>query len=98
MRITVHPILKFKRGKKVKFYFENRKIEGYEGESVAAALIASGIKIFKYSKQKNRPRGLFCAIGKCASCLMEIDGVPNQMSCIRTVKEGMRVKIQKKSL
>jgi sarcosine oxidase subunit alpha len=91
-RLTEHPILKFKRGRKVRIYFEDRETEAYEGESVAAALIASGVKVFRHSKRHKRPRGLFCAIGKCSSCLMEIDGVPNQMTCTVLVRDGMRVK------
>lgn len=93
-RITHHPIIDFKREKPIKFYFEGKEITAYEGETVASALIASGIKVFRYSKHHKRPLGFFCAIGKCSSCLMEIDGVPNQMTCIRLVKEGMQVKRQ----
>ncbi len=93
-RLTKHPILKFERGNKIKFYFENKEIEAYEGETVSAALIASGIKVFSHSKRHNRPRGFFCAIGKCSSCFMEIDGVQNQMTCMRLVQQGMRVKRQ----
>ena len=94
-RITQHPIIQFKRDKKIKFSFEGREFLAYEGETVAAALIASGIKVFRYSKRHKRAIGLFCAIGKCSSCLMEIDGVPNQMTCIRLVKEGMKIRKQK---
>jgi len=94
MRITRHPIIEFKRGKKVKFNFEGQELEAYKGETVAAALIASGVKVFKYSKRHKRPLGFFCAIGKCSSCLMEINGVQNQMACMRLVEEGMKVKRQ----
>lgn len=95
MRIKKHPIIEFKRGKKIKIYFEGKELEAYEGETVAAALIANEIKILSYSKKYKRPRGFFCAIGKCSSCLMEIDGVPNQMACLIPVKEGMQIKQQK---
>ncbi|MCK4306880.1 (2Fe-2S)-binding protein [candidate division WOR-3 bacterium] len=93
-RLTQHPILEFKRGKKIKFYFEGKELEAYEGETVASALIASGVKVFSHSKRHNRPRGFFCAIGKCSSCFMEIDGVPNQMTCMRLVQQGMQVRRQ----
>ncbi|HID94389.1 MAG TPA: (2Fe-2S)-binding protein [bacterium (Candidatus Stahlbacteria)] len=95
MRIEKHPILKFKRDKKVKIFFEGKEIEAYEGETVAAALIAAGIKIFRYSQRYNRPRGFFCAIGKCSSCLMNIDGRPNQMACMKMVKDGMQISRQR---
>jgi sarcosine oxidase subunit alpha len=91
-RIEEHPIIEFKRGKKVEFYFNRERMVGYSNETVAAALIANGVKVFRYSKKKKRKRGLFCAIGKCSSCLVEINGVPNQMACLRKVKEGMVIK------
>ncbi|MCX7703564.1 MAG: (2Fe-2S)-binding protein [Planctomycetota bacterium] len=94
MRIKEHPILKFKKGRKVEFYFEGKKMTGYEGESVAAALLANGVKVFRLSKRLNRPRGFFCAIGRCASCNMLIDGQPNTRACITPLREGMDVRKQ----
>ncbi|KPJ72497.1 pyridine nucleotide-disulfide oxidoreductase [candidate division TA06 bacterium DG_78] len=90
-----HPILEFKRGKKVKFYFEGKEIEGYEGLPIAAALHAAGCKVLSYSEKYNRPRGFFCAVGKCSSCLMEVDGKPNVMVCVEPLKQGMKVRRQK---
>ncbi len=94
-RIKAHPILEFKREKRVKFYFEDREIEAYEGETVAAALHAAGIRVLRYTSHRNRPAGLFCAIGKCSSCLMKINGVPNVRSCMTKVSDGMKVRRQK---
>ncbi len=94
-RIWEHPILVFKRGRKVKFFFEGMEIEAFEGESVAAALYAIGIDVFSYSPKLGRPRGPFCMIGKCSSCFMVVDGVPNTRVCIEPVKEGMKVERQR---
>ncbi|MGB3479782.1 MAG: (2Fe-2S)-binding protein [bacterium] len=93
--IKEHPILEFKRGKKVKFFFEDREIEGYEGLPIAAALHAAGIKVLSFSERYNRPRGFFCAVGKCSSCLMEVDGCSNVMVCMELLKPGMKVRRQK---
>jgi len=90
-----HPILEFKRGKKVKFSFEGKEIEGYEGLPIAAALHAAGVKVLSFSQKYDRPRGFFCAVGKCSSCLMEVDGRPNVMVCMEPLKAGMNVKRQK---
>lgn len=94
LRIKKHPILDFQRGKKVGFHFEREWIEGYEEESIAAALFASGIRIFGRSKRFDHPKGWFCGIGKCSSCLMRVDGIPNIRTCVTPVKEGMTVKLQ----
>jgi sarcosine oxidase subunit alpha len=95
MRITEHPILEFKRGKPITIYFEGKPIEAYEGETIAAALFAAGIREFSVSEKKQRPRGFYCAIGKCSSCLMEVDGMPNVRTCITLAKEGMKIKEQR---
>lgn len=94
MRIKRHPIVEFKKGRKVSFYFEGERLWGYEGETVAAALLANGIKLLHYSKRRGRPRGFFCAIGRCASCNMVIDGAPNRRACLTLLKEGMRIERQ----
>jgi hypothetical protein len=90
-RIAQHPILTFPKGRLVKFFFEEKEIEGYEGEPIAAALIANGIKVFRITEKMKRPRGFFCAVGKCSSCLMEVDSRPNVMVCVEPLKEGMKV-------
>lgn len=90
-RFWTHPILEIRRGREITFYFEDQPVKAYEGESIAAALYAAGIDVFIWSVKLNRPRGAFCMIGKCSSCLMEVDGVPYVRTCIVPVKEGMRV-------
>ncbi len=94
MRIKDHPVLDFKRGKEIKFTFNGREIKAYEGETIAAALHAAGVKELKKSLKHDRPRGLFCAIGNCSSCFMEVDGEPNVKTCVIEVKEGMEVNTQ----
>ena len=90
-RTTNHPVLDFSKGREVSFTFEGRRLTGYEGESVAAALHAAGIRALHESTKKHRPRGLFCAIGNCSSCLMKVNGVPNVRVCIEPLREGMTV-------
>ncbi|MCS7233758.1 MAG: (2Fe-2S)-binding protein [Synergistetes bacterium] len=92
--IGEHPILSFKHGRKVKFYVDGRECEGYEGEPIAAALHANGIKVYRRSVKLGRPRGFFCAVGKCSSCFMVVNGVPNVRVCITPLKEGMRIQTQ----
>ncbi len=95
LRIDSHPVLDFPQKKIVKFFFEGKEYEGLEGEPIAAALHAAGVKMLRRSPQKNRARGFFCAIGRCSSCIMEVDGEINIMTCITPLKEGMQVRMQK---
>ena len=94
MRLNSHPVVDFKRGREVTIYFNGKPIKAYEGETVAAALYASGIRVFSRSFRFHRPRGFFCAIGKCSQCMMEVDGVPNVRTCKVYVRDGMRIKTQ----
>jgi len=43
MRIKEHPILTFKIGRRVEFSFDGKKMWGYEGEPISAALHANGV-------------------------------------------------------
>src|SRR3989304_5174148 len=93
-RIWNHPIVNLDRVGEVAIFFEGREIKAYENETVAAALYANGLRIFSRSFKYHRPRGFFCAIGKCSSCMMTIDGVPNIRTCVTQVRDGMRIKRQ----
>ncbi len=93
-RILIHPILKFNFQKLIIFSYNGKELTGFAGDTVASALIACGITTFHHSYKLHRPRGFFCAIGNCSSCLMEVDGVPNTRVCITPLKEGMKVNTQ----
>jgi predicted molibdopterin-dependent oxidoreductase YjgC len=93
-RIVNHPILDFPDRKRVRFTWQGKEMWGFEGEPIAAALHAAGVKVLHRSHKSRRPRGFFCAIGNCSSCLVVVDGVPNVRACIEKLTEGMRVESQ----
>jgi Uncharacterized anaerobic dehydrogenase len=93
MRIVEHPVLTFKTDQEVAFTFQDQKMTGIAGEPIAAALHANGVRELR--EHHGRPRGFFCAIGNCSSCLMEVDGIPNVRVCVEPLKNGMVVKLQK---
>ena len=95
MRIEEHPVLDFGDRKKVKFWFNGEEMSGYEGEPIAAALHAAGVKILRHSNELSRPRGFFCAIGNCSACMMRVDGRANVRTCLEPLKQGMKVERQK---
>ena len=49
------------RGKKISFKFNGKKYFGYEGDTLASALIANGIHLIGRSFKYHRPRGFFGA-------------------------------------
>lgn len=89
-----HPILEFSHGEKITFTFDGNSMEGHEGEPIAMALHANGVRVYRETAEKHRPRGFFCAIGKCSSCFMVVDGVPNVRTCITPLKAGMVIETQ----
>ncbi len=89
MRIIHHPILTFEHKKEIPFVFEGKELIGYEGDTIASALIDHGIVTFGYSIKRNRNRGFYCAIGNCAACNMIVDGIPNIRTCITPLKANM---------
>lgn len=94
-RLTEHPILgEYEKGEKVTFYYNGKEVEGYEGEPIAAALMANGVKVHRYTVKRNEPRGVFCAIGRCTDCVMVVDGEPNVRTCMTPLKAGMKVETQ----
>jgi len=95
-RIIHHQILgDLPKKKWVEIIVDGKKVKAREGETIAAALIAAGIKVFRYSVKKNEPRSLFCAIGRCTDCVMTVNNKSNVRTCITLVKDGMEIEIQK---
>ncbi len=94
-RIAEHPVLgTYEKGKLVTFTHDGKKLQGYEGEPIAAALKAAGVQIHRYTQKRHSPRGIFCAIGRCTDCVMVVDGVPNVRTCMTPLREGMTVNTQ----
>ena len=78
----------------MEFTFDGQTVRGFEGEPVAMALKAAGVMIHRYTTNRNEPRGLFCAIGRCTDCVMVVDGQPNVRTCVTPLREGMKVQTQ----
>jgi predicted molibdopterin-dependent oxidoreductase YjgC len=93
-RIRNHPVLTFPAGRRVTFTLDGRELEGLEGEPIAAALHAAGVRVLAHSPNLHRPRGFYCAIGNCSSCLMTVDGEPNVRVCVEKLHAGMQVVTQ----
>ena len=95
-RIKTHPILGTQNKDKrvVTFSYDGKEMKGYEGEPIAAALKANGVQVHRYTMKQHKPRGIFCAIGRCTDCVMVVDGEPNVRTCMTPLAEGMDVRTQ----
>jgi len=61
------------------------------GDTVAAALLASGRRAFRATAATGAPRGPYCLMGVCFECMVTVDGRPNRQACTLVVAPGMRV-------
>ncbi|MBT8100643.1 MAG: (2Fe-2S)-binding protein, partial [Gammaproteobacteria bacterium] len=78
------------RGATVSFTFEGRTIECRAGVSVAAALAAVGEYRLR-STNAGDDRGLFCGMGVCQECRVNVDGEHGVRACVTRVTPGSKV-------
>jgi predicted molibdopterin-dependent oxidoreductase YjgC len=74
--------------------WDGDEIEVREGQTVAAVLIARGVKSWRTTRKEERPRGMFCGIGVCFDCLVKVNGVPDVRACLRVVADGDEIRPQ----
>lgn len=80
-----------RRGGSLTIYVDGHPLTAYAGESVAAALLASGRRTLRVTPRHRAPRGLFCGMGVCFDCLVTVNGVTNVRACMTAVDDGMRI-------
>ena len=93
MRINPSSALlpEMQRGKAIQITVDGKSIEAFEGETIAAVLLAQGIQVFRNSQKNKEPRGIYCGMGICYECLVTVDGVHAVRACVTPVVEGMQV-------
>ncbi len=79
----------------VSIFIDGKPFSVAIGETVAAAVLVSGIRYTRSTPVSNTPRAPFCLMGVCYECLMVINGQPNQRACREYVREGMRIESQR---
>lgn len=79
----------------ISLLYEDHAIPAFEGDSVAAALLAVGIASLRDTPASGAPRGPYCMMGVCFDCLVEIDGVANRQACLTAAADGMVVRRQR---
>ena len=82
-------------GESVNFTIDGRRATARMGDTVAAALLASGLESCRTTPVSGEPRAPYCMMGVCFECLVSIDGVGNRQGCLIPVTEGMIVQTQR---
>ena len=80
-----------RRGPTVTINVDGEFRQAHLGETVAAALLASGDPRIRLTRGGS-PRGVYCGMGVCFECLVVIDGTPNVRACMTWVRDGMEIR------
>ncbi len=90
LRIERHPVLSVPERPTFAFAWKGAPVAARQGETIASALFANGVRIFGHHAKDGAPQGIFCANGQCAQCLVLVDGLPVK-SCMELARPDIRV-------
>ena len=92
MRITSHKYLSLANDRReISFFYNGKSVTALEGDTIASALFAAGVKIFSRSFKYHRPRGLYDNNGQGSEVLLTVNHEPNVRADKRLVEEGLEV-------
>ena len=87
-----HPVFNISAGgRTLEFFFNDKAVEAFEGQSVSAALARSGVWSLSKSRAKRQPRGMFCGQGWCANCYVAREDGTRVLACKLEARDGMRI-------
>jgi len=87
-------ISSIERKEKVIINVNGKEVAAYIGETLLAALVASGYKQLKVSPVLKEHRGGLCGMGVCYECLVTVDGEKNIRACMTDIRPGMEIEIE----
>ncbi|MDQ3810566.1 MAG: (2Fe-2S)-binding protein [Chloroflexota bacterium] len=76
------------------FDFDGTSVPYRAGQTVAAALWATGRRAWRVSVRRRQPRGYYCGDGFCHDCLVVVDGQPNLRACQTRAEPASQVTTQ----
>ena len=79
----------------VEIFVDGVSVRARTGDTVSAALLASGLDVRRATAVSGAPRLPYCMMGVCFDCLVTIDGVGNRQGCLVPVSPGMKIEVQK---
>ena len=86
------------RGREVSFAFDGRRVRGFGGDTLASALLASGVRVFGRSFKYHRPRGVLAAGSEEPNALVTVGegaaATPNTRATVQEVYDGLVARSQ----
>lgn len=91
-RILNHPVLGPVENKTpVTFTFDGQTFEGFEGDTIASALLANGIRQLRVHEATGAPRAIYCNIGHCFECRVTINEAETVRACMTPIQNNMAI-------
>ncbi|GEN31405.1 sarcosine oxidase subunit alpha [Cerasibacillus quisquiliarum] len=91
-RIVDHPVLgKLSDRKEITFTYDGQTYTGYEGDTIASALLANGVRTLRVHEESGKPRGIYCNIGHCFECRVTVNNETGVRACLTEIKDQMVV-------
>ncbi len=82
------------RDKSITFSFDNKRYQGFSGDSIASALAANGQWLLSRSFKFHRPRGILTMAGQDANSLVQLPANPNVLADREPIAPGLNVSAQ----
>ena len=79
------------RNQPLSFSFDGKPYQGFEGDSIASALLANGRFLLSRSFKYHRPRGPLTMAGQDANTLVQLPSEPNVLADSYLLKNGVQV-------
>jgi predicted molibdopterin-dependent oxidoreductase YjgC len=73
------------------FRFDGHDLEAPAGSTIAGALLVNGITSWRTTRVLGAPRGLFCGIGTCFDCLVDVNTSAAVRACLVLLADGDEV-------
>lgn len=84
--------------KSIQFYFDGKAYQGYEGDTLASALLANGVQVLGRSFKLHRPRGIFGAGKEEVNGFVQLESgewtEPNVRATLQSLYPGLRATSQ----
>jgi len=91
-RIVDHPVLgKLDNRNVISFTFDGKTYKGYEGDTIASALLANGIRKLRVHEESGNARGIYCNIGHCFECRVSVNGESGIRACMTPIQADMDI-------
>jgi len=94
MRLGTQPGEEIDRSRPFTFRWNGDTVPAFDGDTIASALAASGLRVFSRSYKYHRPRGLLTASFHDPGCFFQVGDEPNVRGAHRLAEPGLDVRSQ----